>query len=465
MKTANEWDRELHVQAVPRLLEEKEQTWEAAFDVGAAEADFTKHLWGSRVPGSGAPERCLIAGIASMSNMGYDMTEAEKLIPKALKAREEGDTVTLSILTARVMRLVNEAKKLPGHPYWSYHYYSSFAEYAAAVRLPEAVPVNVKSGDFLRRTHAGWMAQIVGGALGTCIEGYTSEALKQTLGDITDYPRKPNTYNDDITFELALLDAFEEKGYAVTAADIAERWVGRIPMAWAAAERAIRNLRAGIYPPQCAIQSNPWREWISAQMRGAMCGMLAPGDPGRAAELAWKDGCISAVNNGILGEIFHAVMVSMAYVEKDIRTVLDKAIALIPTDSEYYQVLSFAYESCKKQGDYKQAWKECAEKLKGYNWIHAYPNAAIEVIALYFAGNDFDRCLHYVAMMGEDCDCNGAQLGTIYGCMFQMDCIDVRWRAPIGDELITYVRGYERLSIEALAERTRQAVIRAREKK
>lgn len=40
-----------------------------------------KLLWGSHVPGSYAPERVLLGGILSMYNMGYDVTEAEKLIP------------------------------------------------------------------------------------------------------------------------------------------------------------------------------------------------------------------------------------------------------------------------------------------------------------------------------------------------------------------------------------------------
>ena len=79
-------------------------------------------------------------------------------------------------------------------------------------------------------------------------------------------------------------------------------------------------------------------------MRAAICGMIAPGDARLAAELAWRDGCISHVNNGILGEIFNAVMVSLAYVETDIRTVLEKAMSIIPKDSEYFHVIDFAYK-------------------------------------------------------------------------------------------------------------------------
>ena len=200
-------------------------------------------------------------------------------------------------------------------------------------------------------------------------------------------------------------------------------------------------------------------------MRAAICGMIAPGDARLAAELAWRDGCISHVNNGILGEIFNAVMVSLAYVETDIRTVLEKAMSIIPKDSEYFHVIDFAYKSCLAHDNYMDAWLPCEEEFKAYNWIHAYPNAAAEVVALYFAGNDFDKCLNYISMMGEDCDCNAAQIANIYGCMFGHDCIDSHWSDPIGDDLLTFVRGYEKLTITELAKRTVDAVNAAKAKK
>ena len=60
-----------------------------------------KLLWGSHVPGSYAPEQVLLGGILSMYNMGYDVTEAEKLIPEAIRMREEEDRIGLSGLLQR----------------------------------------------------------------------------------------------------------------------------------------------------------------------------------------------------------------------------------------------------------------------------------------------------------------------------------------------------------------------------
>ena len=67
------------------------------------------------------------------------------------------------------------------------------------------------------KTHAGWLSQIIGGAYGTCIEGYTGANIKKRYGEVDRYIRKPNTYNDDITYEIALLFAYEQFGKNTTA--------------------------------------------------------------------------------------------------------------------------------------------------------------------------------------------------------------------------------------------------------
>ena len=75
-----------------------------------------------------------------------------------------------------------------------------------------------------------------------------------------------------------------------------------IPYGWSAEEWALKNIKMGIYPPESGFLHNPYREWIGAQMRGAVCGMVAPNNPLKAAELAFMDGVVSHYNNGVIGE-------------------------------------------------------------------------------------------------------------------------------------------------------------------
>jgi len=310
------------------------------------------------------------------------------------------------------------------------------------------------------KMYAGWMGRIAGGALGTMIEGYTTGMIRKTFGDVRGYLRKPSTYNDDITYELAFLFEFEDKGRSITSADVAESWIAYVPSGWSAEEIALRNIRGGIMPPESGRFNNPFGEWIGAQMRGAICGQLAPGDPMEAARLAWIDGEVSHVNNGIIGEVFNAMLVSLAFVESDMRTIVKKCIGMLPPESEYYAIVKFALLACEEETSWEKAWARCEQRVARYNWIHAYPNAAAEVVALWFGRGDFDETAFIISMAGQDVDCNAAQILAAVGTVVDIEGIDPKWTQPIGDELVTYLRRYRTISIRELAARTARAALR-----
>jgi ADP-ribosylglycohydrolase len=449
-----EIERKLIEEAIPVIVEEEEQTWSAIANIELSSDQKVRLMWNSHVPGSGAPE-CLMAGaVQSMENMGYKVEHLELPLFEGLEALRKNDMAKLHLITSKIFYELHHLTKDKTSPFWQYRIYDTWEQLEAQMNFPEYQPYDTKGIDFLVKIYEGWLCQICAGAFGTAIEGYCTERLKEKFGEIYTYVRKPNTYNDDITYELAFLEAFKIKGYKLTSQDIAEQWIALIPFGWSAEDIALTNLRLGIYPPESGYLHNPFREWIGAQMRGAICGMVAPGNPKEAARLAFLDGVISHHNNGVLGEIFNAVMVSLAFAEKDVRVLVQKALEALPKDSEYYEILKYAFDLCQKEKSYEIAWRACEEKLKKYNWVHAYPNAAAELIALWYGNGDFDLTMHIIAMEGQDVDCNGAQIATVLGVMQGEGCISEKWVEPIGDGLDTYVRGMKRLKISELAQYT-----------
>lgn len=466
MKRAWEYDYEFFCDAIPvrdrtdliqwdnllegKFLEEARQMLETG-----------KGAWIKPLPESKAPYSKMLGAISSMRNMGYDVQEADLLIPEAFKAIDEDRLIDLQIINARVFKALAEAPKIESHPYWSYTVYNSFEQYAQSVKFQEYPDYKLPGQEALfEKVHAGWLGEIIGSALGTAVEGFKSSRIWEVFGEITEYVKPPETLNDDITFELALLEAFREKGYDITSEDIADKWVGYIPFAYTAEEIALNHLRYGIYPPESGYVANPYREMIGAAMRAAICGALAPANPRMAAELAWRDGCVSHHNNGILAEVFNALIVSMAYVETDMQVILDKAMRMIPRDSEFYSVLAFACQACGQSRDYRQAWELCEEKYKEYNWVHAYPNLAAEVVAIRFAGNSFERAMTILMMAGQDNDCTGGPIGHAYGVMLGLDALDDKFVAPLRDQLDTYVRTMESQSITSLSKKTTDAILK-----
>ena len=463
MKRAWELAGELYWNAKPVVRGEEDQTWTANLETARFYDQILSLDWGSNVPGSGAPERIMVAAVQALENRGYRATERTyKLLEEGLRAQEEGDYVRLHQISAELRYELNQAEKDETSDYWTYKIYDSFSAYERAVSFPEQRPVDVSTPDFRDKLKGAWLAQLIGAAMGTMVEGYTSQNLYEAFGEVYDYLREPNTYNDDITYELAFLEAFSKYGYAVTSKEIALAWVGEIPCGWSAEEIALRNIKNGIFPPESGTCRNPFNEWIGAQMKGGICGMVAPGDAYTAARLAWADGEVAHANNGILGEVFNAVLTALAFTERDVRALIKQAIALIPKDSQYYSVVSFAWDCCEKYKDWQAALACCQEKYKKYNWIHAYPNACCEVLALYYGNGDFTKTLHIVTMCGVDVDCNAGMIMPILAIQQGMGIIPKKLIHPAFSELVTYMRGMRRMTLEELVDDTLYSILNAK---
>lgn len=451
------WEYERHacdIQIPRQLPSDDEALWEnQAENVDKPLNDAVKIYWGSETPGSLACDVLAVAAIQATENQGRIVPNADKLLIDGFTAMSSGDIVEVHRATHALFEACRNAQIDESSDYWNYKLYESYEEYASAVDFPDTVPVDM-GDDLFDRVHAGWMAQVIGGAYGTCLEGYTTDGIMKAYGLVDKYVRKPNTYNDDVTYELALLVAYENNGVNTTSHDIAYEWMSRIGFGWSAEDMALRNLRCGIMPPESGRFNNPFCEWIGAQMRGVICGQIWPGNPRKAAEAAFHDAEISHWHNGILGEVFNAVMCSMAFYESDMRVLVRKAAELIPADSQYRSVLDFALEQCEKHTNWLDAWRPCEKRLERYNWVHAYPNAAIEVIALWFGGDDFTHMLEICGGCGQDVDCVAAQVMTVWATARGYEAIPERWIEPLGDRLDTYMRGMKVLSVRQVSQRT-----------
>ena len=443
-------EREVRRSAVPldRRLHPSSWSEQTAAEKGQDEMMFM--LWESRVPGSGAPE-CLYRGAAqSMENQGFDESVAVSLIPEGIRLARTGDAPALRILTAYYLDALFAAPQDPLCSYLGFERPASWDEVLS--RLPAAhMPQEEQPAGVDEKTLSGWLGQLAGGAFGTAIEGYTGQRISEVYGDVRSYVTDPETMNDDVVYELALLDAFELHGRGLTSQDIADEWLQQIPFGWSAEWIAIQNLRAGLMPPESGSYRNPYSDWIGVQMRGMICGMLAPGRPLEAVRLAHLDGVVSHAANGVYGGMYAAALTALAYVRDDPHVVAVEAAGYVPQGSEYVSVLHECLKVVTRESNVSSALSWAEQRFEQYNWIHAYPNVAMDIISLWYGGLDMTESFALLARGGLDIDCNAGLVGTVLGVM---GGVPAAWADPIGDRLETYVPGKERLSIHALAERT-----------
>jgi ADP-ribosylglycohydrolase len=443
-------DRQLRLSAAPVDRRLNRSHWEEIISFPRGD-ELIALFWEARVPGSGAPEIPYVEMVQSMANKGYDVSSAEALLQEGMTLAQKKEAGALRALTAELLGRLFSSPAIPEHRYWTYEHPEKWDEVVAAMHLREEHYGYAKINDPEERIYHGWLGQLAGGAFGTCIEGYHFTQIEKVYGEITGYITDPETMNDDVVYELVLLDALEKSGRGLTSLDLGLEWVRQIPFGWSAEWVALENLSRGILPPQSGSFRNPYSEFIGAQMRGMVCGMLAPAQPMVAARLAHLDGVISHAANGVYGEMFSAVIVSLAFCETDCRSLIQKALQYLPRKSEYAAVLNTCLDTIRASHDYRAAWLNLDQRFEEYNWIHAYPNLAADLMALWLGNDDFTTSFKILAHAGLDVDCNAGLVGNVLGIMHS---VPTAWSKPLGDLLETYLPGKERLSIRELAGRT-----------
>jgi len=451
-KHAWEIERELRENAEPVDRREVDSEWfDAEFTPPAGDA-LIDLFWKTQVPGSRAPEIAYVEMVQAKGNLGFDVSEAEKLLPEGLALHEAGKVDDLRALTAELMAAILDAPLDMESDYHTYDHPQTWEGIREAMGegvSEESQPLD--ESHLAERIHQGWVGQLAGGAYGTAIEGYTSEQIAKVYGRVDTYITEPETMNDDVVYELALMDAIEKKGKSLTSRDIAREWVRQIPFGWSAEWVALRNLNLGLTPPESGTWHNPYHDWIGGQMRGMICGMLAPAYPMGAARLAVMDGVVSHALNGVYGEVFAAVLTSLAFTAKDPKALIQAALPYLPQGSEYMSVVQGTLDVLMEKDSPEEAWPVLDKRLIKYNWIHAYPNVAADLMALWYGLGDFTETMSLLALAGDDIDCNAGLVGNLLGVMAG---VPAQWADPIGDLLETYLKGKEKMSIRELSEKT-----------
>mgnify|MGYP005840793961 CR=1 FL=1 len=450
-KKAWEIEREMRKNAVPLDRRTHASQWLEHVKT-FYEADQVIRFWRNRVPGSGAPDSLYVGMVQSMANRGYDVSAAEELLPIGLALAEQGEVAELRVLTAILMEQIFKAPLDTQCAYHSFYHPCDWESIIAAMspNVDKSIHL-IMQKDFDERIYHGWLGQLAGGSFGTVLEGYDGEQIGHVYGEINAYITQPETMNDDVIYELVFLDAFEKKRRAITSREVALEWVRQIPYGYSAEWVALNNIKNGIFPPESGSFRNPYSDWIGAQMRGMVCGMLSPGCPFEAVRLGYIDGVISHSANGLYGEMYAAALTSLAFVENDVHEMVEAGVDYLPQESEYSAVVKEVLEVLRQNIYAKDAWKTLDERFREYHWIHAYPNIAASLCALWYGDGDMTLSFSLLAQAGLDVDCNAGLVGTILGIM---NGVPTAWSEPLGDLLETYLPGKEKLSIRQLAKRT-----------
>jgi ADP-ribosylglycohydrolase len=190
------------------------------------------------------------------------------------------------------------------------------------------------------KIHAGWVGKVAAGSGALVTEMWPKERIQETFGVLHAPPKPPTSRGplDDTTLALLGWHAARVHGPNFAMSHIAREWVDHLtdadlPGGGFGKEflEGLAQLRAGRQPP--INSGSPRAEWIAAQMRAEIWGLLAPGDPARAVGYATRDAGILNTGNGVYAAQFVAALASQLMMDPDLSQAIAVARRYVPADA------------------------------------------------------------------------------------------------------------------------------------
>jgi len=407
---------------------------------------------------------------------GCDTWEIEREVEVIAK---EGDEDRLERLKVVCEDLENLA------PHKDFHYEEpSDLEGIRSARPegPRSIGAGISDETLRDKTLGAWLGRVAGCMLGKPVEGWNCQQIRDLLERAGAYPLDDyfpdppaggrgfpewarcllrggitrGVRDDDTDYTIVGLRIMEQHGKDATPADVARFWLENLPYSrtYTAERVAYRNFVNDVWPPQSAIERNPYREWIGAQIRADAWGYASPAHPQEAATLAFRDACISHVRNGIYGEMWVAAMLAAAFFAREPEQVIRIGLSEIPKNCRLAEAVQNVIQWRREDKSPEETTERILETYGAYHPVHTINNAAIVAMAMMWGDKDFTRSISLAVMAGLDTDCNGATVGSVLGVMLGASGIPEKWTAPLGDRLESLVAGDADSKISDLAERT-----------
>ena len=320
--------------------------------------------------------------------------------------------------------------------------------------------------DYAERVYAGVLGKIIGVYLGRPFEGWTHEQIMANLGEIKYYVNDRRDMllrnhhlivtDDDISGTFTFLRALPDYNNSLdlTPAQIGQTWLNyiienRTVLWWgglgnSTEHTAFLRLKDGISAPRSgsiALNGKVVAEQIGAQIFIDGWGLIAPGDPALAADLARRAASVSHDGEAIYGAQVIAALIAWAFIESDLDKLIDTAVTFIPANSMIYSLIA---DVRAWHADDPQDWYAARTKLADYYGYdkyggncHIIPNHGLVILSLLYSQGDFQHAETIVNTCGWDTDCNAGNVGCILGVRNGLAAFEgpPDWRGPIADLL------------------------------
>jgi hypothetical protein len=322
----------------------------------------------------------------------------------------------------------------------------------ATVAMAAEEPVTMSTVTLRDKIKGAWAAQTIGVTYGFPVEFRFNSVRVPDDHEIPWYDgylletflERPGAY-DDIYMDLSFVQVFEDEGFDAPEQSFANSFANAEYSLWFANQVARYNVLNGLAPPESGHWlNNPAADDIDFQIEADFAGLMAPGMVNSAIEVSDKVGHIMNYGDGWYGGVFIASMYSLAFVESDIETIIDKAINVIPEESDFHKIIDDVIALHNENSeDWKFAWEGINQRwahtdlgprgmMNDFN-IDAKINAAWVVLGLLYGDGDFGKTMEIATRAGDDADCNPASAAGILGTIYGYEAIPEFWKQGLAE--------------------------------
>ncbi len=346
-----------------------------------------------------------------------------------------------------------------------------------AIALLAAAPYREISLAGLRdKIQGGWAGQMIGVSFGAPTEFRARGRILD--GELPKWTpdRVSNSLNqDDLYVDMTFAKVLDDKGLDATTEDFGAMFRDSKYALWHANLAARRALRRGVPATLSGTPKyNAHANDIDFQIESDFIGMMAPGLPQSANEIALRAGRVMNYGDGLYGGMFVAGMYSAAFFESDPVRVVEAGLASIPARSPYAVLIRDLLGWFKQNpNDWRKTWQLIEDKwdrrdpcpdgaLKPFN-IDAKLNGAYIALGLLYGGKDFGKTMEISTRAGQDSDCNPSSAAGILGVMCGYRQIPDVWKSGI-PPLAGKKFAYTDFSFESIVESNQKRAVKLVEK-
>ena len=289
-------------------------------------------------------------------------------------------------------------------------------------------------GTIRDKIKGGWVGQMAGVCWGDSREFYWNNVMGPDANVPTWTSSMINNGfgQDDVYVEIPFIDTMKNSGVNCSWVTFGNAFKNTQFGLWHANFEGRTNLLNGTPAPASGdYLHNVEYDDIDWQIEANFSGIVAPGLPMAAADIAWRGGHVMNWGNGVYGGVMVGAMQARAYTATNLNDIIETGRQAIPAGTKFRNMI----EDCIAQKNAGQTWDQCwsyvtpryrrtskaftgdpsANGATDCDFIDVNQNASYVLIGLLYGNGDLEQSMRIAMRCGCDADCNPSTVGGILG--------------------------------------------------